>query len=118
MRLKKREPSAITFGLFNVFSFGSDEDMIAGFGSLEKAEIAWHAVRDEFLERWDMWGRPAAWWRFEPGVPPDIRSGPHAIITEADAAEWARIDKARRAHLTSIGIDPTPPRSYRPFGYD
>ena len=91
---------------------------MAAFGSLERAERVWRSVREEFLRRWDLWGMPAAWWRFEPGIPEDIRSGPHAIITDADAAECDRIEDARRRYLSSIGIDPTPDRQSDPFGSD
>lgn len=116
MRRSRRQQREVPFGHFRVFAFGSDEEMVASFGSLLEAERAWTAARDEFLERWDLWGRPAAWWRFEPGVPDDIRSGPHAIITDADADEWARIEQVRRRYLLSVGIDPAPHRKFSPFG--
>lgn len=117
MRPRKRRRQ-IPFYYFQVFAFGSEQELVAAFGSLEEAESVWRSVRDEFLERWDLWGRPAAWWQFEPGVPDDIRSGPHAILTEADAAEWRRIEEARRRHLLSNGIDPAPHRQFVPFGSD
>ncbi len=111
---KKRHDS-ITFIDFKVFTFGSDEELIAGYGSLEDAELAWMAIRDEFLERWNLWGMPQAWWRFEPGIPEDLRSGPALILTEADADTWRGIDLARRPFRWSRGVDPTPSRS-GPFG--
>jgi hypothetical protein len=111
MRRRKR---VITFDHFRVFTFGSDEELVAIFGSLEEAERVWQSIRDDFLERWDLWGRPEAWWRFEPGIPEELRSGPPAIITEADAAEWRSIEQARRRYLLSIGADPTPPPRHAP----
>lgn len=117
MRWRKRR-RGLSFGHFHVFTTGSDEELVAAFGSLERAERVWRSVREEVLERWDRWGMPAAWWRFEPGIPDDIRSGPHAIITAADAAEWERIESARRRYLANIGIDPTPTRDVGHFGFD
>jgi hypothetical protein len=117
MRWRKR-PRQIPFDHFRLFTFGSDEELVAVFGSLEKAAGVWRSVRDDFLERWDLWGMPEAWWRFEPGIPADLRRGPPAILTTADAAEWARIEQARRQYLVSIGIDPARPRQFVPFGSD
>ncbi len=116
MPLRKRRE--IPFDHFRLFTFGSQDELVDAFGSLEEAEVAWRSVRDHFLERWDLWGRPEAWWLFEPGIPEDLREGPHAIITNADAAEWERIEQARRRYLVSIGIDPAPPRRFVPFGSD
>ncbi len=111
-----RRHRPIPFEQFRVFTFGSDAELRARFGTLDAAARAWRAARDEFLRRWDLWGRPEAWWRFEPGVPDDLRSGPPAIITAADADEWARIEAGRRRYLASIGVDPVPPRRGTPFG--
>lgn len=83
---------------FKVFTFGSEEEFLGTFGSLERAKAEWDAVRDEFLERWNLWGMPSAWWMFEPDVPADLRRGPHAILTEDDADEWTRIEMARRRY--------------------
>ncbi len=105
----------IAFVQFRVFSFGSDEELIASFGSLEEAGEEWVLVRDTFLERWKLWGMPQAWWRFEPGIPDNLRTGPALILTEADADEWRSIDMERRRYLVSLGLDPTPDRS-EPFG--
>lgn len=113
---KSRRRRVIPFEYFRLFTFGSDIEMVESFGSLDEAERVWRSVRDEFLHRWDLWGRPAAWWRFEPGVPSQLRSGPHAIITSADADEWDRIEQGRRRYLVSIGIDPAPQRRHQPFG--
>jgi hypothetical protein len=112
---RKQQPE-ITFEYFRVFTFGSDVELVAMFGSLARAELVWAAVREEFLRRWDLWGMPEAWWRFEPGVPDELRRGPHAIITDADAAVWDRLEKSRRHYLTSIGISPTPQRRHVAFG--
>ena len=98
----------ITFVQFRMFCFGSDEELIANWGSLEEAEREWNLVKETFLERWNMWGMPQAWWRFEPDVPEDLRTGPSMILSNADAEEWRRIDMARRRYLVSLGIDPTP----------
>ena len=112
MGRRKKEPE-ISFPRFQVFAFGSEVELLEAFGSLERAEAEWRAVRDRFLEGWNLWGMPAAWWRFEPGVPDDIRSGPHAIITARDMAEWERIEAARRRYLAERGLDaalpPSPP---------
>ncbi len=116
--MRRRGSQDIPFEHFRVFTFGSDEELEATFGSLEEAARAWRATRDEFMERWDLWGRPEAWWRFEPGIPDRLRSGPPAIITDADAAEWHRIDQQRRRYLLSIGVDPAPDRGFAPFGSD
>ena len=105
----------ITFVQFRIFSFGSDEEFIVSFGSLEEAGREWALVREAFLEQWTLWGMPQAWWRFEPDVPDDLRTGPALILTEADADEWRSIDMARRRYLVSVGMDPTPDRS-GPFG--
>lgn len=102
----KRPSDKINFAHFRAFTFGSDEEMIATFGSMDVAEREWLALRDDFLDRWNMWGMPQAWWRFEPGVPEELRTGPPVIFDERDAAEWDRIDAARREYLRSIGIDP------------
>ena len=118
MRRRKGRRDTISFGDFKLFAFGGDAELVAGFGFLEAAESRWHAVREEFLERWDLWGMPAAWWRFEPGIPEDLRRGPDAILTDADADAWRRIEQSRRLYLVSIGIDPTPPRRCAPFGAD
>ena len=101
----------ITFVEFKVFAFGSDEELVGTYGSIEEAERAWGRVRSEFLDRWNLWGMPQAWWRFEPGIPDDLRSGPALILTDADADEWRAIDMSRRRFLVSRGIDPTPDRS-------
>ena len=109
----RRQNRDIPFAHFRVFTFGSDEDLVAVFGSLDRAENAWLSIRDEFLERWDLWGMPEAWWRFEPGIPGELRTGPPAIITNDDATEWDRIEQARRRYLLSIGIDPARPRRHQ-----
>jgi len=115
--MKRRNKSnPIRFDHFRLFTFGSREELVRAFGSMDRAREVWLSMKDEFLERWDLWGMPDAWWHFEPGVPEDIRSGPHAIITESDALEWERIEMARRRYLVTLGIDPTPPRGDRPFG--
>ena len=112
----RRKPSPkITFVEFKVFSLGSDEELIASYGSLEAAGRQWALVREVFLQRWNLWGMPQAWWRFEPSVPDDLRTGPALILTEADADKWRSIDLARRRYLASLGIDPTSDRS-SPFG--
>ena len=105
MRRRKRVPT-IPFGYFRLFTFGSDQELVAAFGSLEEAERVWQSVRDEFLTRWRLWGMPEAWWRFEPAIPEDLRRGPHAIITEATLARGMTIDQARREYLRSLGLDP------------
>ncbi len=107
--MRRREPG-ITFEHFRLFTFGSDEELVAAFGSIETAEGVWNSIRDEFLLRWNMWGMPEAWWRFEPGIPAELRSGPAAIFNNADAAKWRSIERARRRYLLSIGIDPISPR--------
>ena len=114
-RARTRE---IPFRYFQLFTFGSDEELTNGFGSVAEAERVWASVRDDFLERWDLWGMPQAWWRFEPDIPEELRKGPHAILTDADAATWQRIEMGRRRYLVSRGIDPAPPRRYVPFGSD
>lgn len=106
----------IPFEYFRVFTFGSDVELIAKFGSLERAERVWGAVKGEFLSRWDLWGMPEAWWRFEPGIPDALRRGPHAILTAADATAWDELEDARRAYLSRVGIRPTPPRGGAGFG--
>lgn len=116
MRRRRKQTTEIPFFHFKVFTFGSEEEFVGTFGSLERAKAEWDAVRDEFLERWDLWGMPSAWWMFEPDVPADLRRGPHAILTEDDADEWTRIEMARRRYLVSIGIDPARPRRHAPFG--
>ena len=112
----RRQPEPeISFLEFRVFSFGSDEELVTAFGSLAEAESHWTKIREEFLDRWNLWGMPQAWWRFEPGVPDDLRTGPALILKEADADEWRGIDIARRSYLVSLDIDPTTARS-RPLG--
>jgi hypothetical protein len=113
---RRTRQADIPFEYFRAFTFGSDVELVAVFGSLPRAERAWLAVKDEFLRRWDLWGMPEAWWRFEPGVPEELRRGPHAIITDADAAAWHRLESARRRYLSSIGISPTPQRRHVAFG--
>jgi hypothetical protein len=104
---RRRHRDLISFDYFRLFTFGSAEELVAAFGSLEGAERIWSSIRDEFMERWNLWGMPEAWWRFEPGVPPELAGGPHAIITDADAAAWDRVAEGRRRYLREIGIDPT-----------
>lgn len=111
-------PQQITFGEFRAFTFGSPVELAGFFGSIDGARTRWFAVRNEFMQRWDLWGRPEAWWLFEPDVPAELRTGPAAVITEADAAAWNRLDEARREYLLSIGVDPTPDRRHTPFGTD
>lgn len=108
----------ITFSEFKAFTFGSAGELIAVFGDLARAEQRWEEVRETFLERWDLWGRPEAWWRFEPGIPEALRTGPSAVITYGDAEVWNQLDRDRRAYLESIGIDPEPDRSFTAFGTD
>ncbi len=116
MRRRRKQTTLIPFFHFKVFTFGSEEEFLGTFGSLERAGAEWEAVRDEFLDRWDLRGMPSAWWMFEPGLPEELRRGPHAIITEADAVEWERLEMARRRYLVSIGIDPVRPRRHAAFG--
>lgn len=104
-----RRKRGIPFELFQAFTFGSDEELVITFGSLEAAEKAWNDVSEEFFAHWDLWGMPEAWWRFEPGVPNELRRGPSLILTEADARTWERLEGARREYLSSLGIDPTSP---------
>ena len=111
MRRHENPEPEISFLQFRVFSFGSDEEFITAFGSLAEAEEEWNMIRAEFLDRWNLWGMPQAWWRFEPDVPEELRTGPALILTESDADEWRSIDMARRRFLVSIGVDPTPDRS-------
>lgn len=115
MRRRKRVPT-IPFGYFRLFTFGSDQELVGAFGSLDQAERVWQSVRDEFLSRWRLWGMPEAWWRFEPEIPEDLRSGPHAIITEGDARAWDTIDQARREYLRSLGLDPQRAWQSKPSG--
>lgn len=115
---KRKNGEDIPFDVFKAFTFGSAAELISTFGSLEAARDRWFEVRGEFLERWDLWGRPEAWWLFEPDIPQDLRAGPPAVITYADADQWNRLDRARRDYLSSIGIDPSPERRYTPFGTD
>lgn len=100
---------------YQVFAFGSDEELIAVFGSLDAAAAAWHRIQDRFLERWNLWGMPQAWWRFESSVPEELRLGPALVLDEADAEAWRTLDLARRRFLAARGVDPTPPIG-RPFG--
>ncbi len=88
--------------------------MIGSFGSLEQAEAQWARVKERFMKRWNLWGMPQAWWRFEPGIPEELRCGPALILTDADADTVRELDEARRRYLRSIGIDPTPEIG-RPF---
>jgi hypothetical protein len=111
----RRPNPEITFHHFQVFTFGSDEEYVAVFGSVDNAERVWSTVRDEFLDRWNLWGMPEAWWRFEPEIPAELRSGPSMILSNADATKWNTIERARRQYLLTIGIDPTPPPR-RAFG--
>ena len=106
-RRKHTEDDQLDFDLFQLFAFGSDEELLAGFGSLERAEEAWLEARDDFLARWKLWGMPQAWWRFEPDIPDELRRGPHAILVDDHADEWRRLEQARRRYLVSRGIDPT-----------
>ena len=114
MRRRRSNRHVITFAHYRVFTFGNDEELVRSFGSIERAEAEWNRVRSAFLRAWNLWGMPEAWWRFEPGVPDELRVGPALIITEADADELGKLDRARRRYLTSRGIDPTPPIG-RPF---
>lgn len=106
--MRRREPE-ITFQHFQVFTFGSDEEYVAVFGSVDNAARVWNSVRDEFLDRWNLWGMPEAWWRFEPEVPAELRRGPSVILSNADATKWKNLEHSRRQYLLGIGIDPTPP---------
>lgn len=114
----RRNNRAIPFEYFRVFTFGSEEELVATFGSLDEARTVWESIRDEFLERWGLQGMPEAWWRFEPAVPEDLRSGPPAILTYGDAAEWERLEEKRRQYLESIGIDPARRLPRAAFGSD
>jgi hypothetical protein len=107
--MRRRRPRAIPFEYFRLFTFGSDQELMAAFGSLDEAERVWRSMHDEFLARWRLWGMPEAWWRFEPAVPDDLRRGPHAIITEGDARRWDAIERGRKRYLQSLGIDPRRP---------
>lgn len=104
--MRRSRTRGISFDQFRLFAFGSDEELVAAFGSLKQAGDAWLSVREQFLERWHLWGMPEAWWRFEREIPDELRCGPHAIITAEDAAQWRRIDTGRRAYLSSLGVDP------------
>ena len=108
--MRRRHPPErpIGFSHFQAFAFGSDAELVAAFGSLDAAATEWGRVRDEFLAEWDLWGRPQAWWRFEPGVPDDLRTGPPQILTNADGDAWRSLEQARRRYLVSVGIDPIP----------
>jgi hypothetical protein len=112
-RRRSNKP-VITFGHYRVFTFGNDEELIRSFGSIEEAEVEWARLRSTFMEAWNLWGMPEAWWRFEPGVPDELRVGPAMILTAADADELRELDRARRRYLTTKGIDPMPPIG-RPF---
>lgn len=111
---RRKKETEISFQYFQLFAFGSDVELTEAFGDLGRAEAAWRSVRDRFLEGWNLWGMPSAWWRFEAGVPDDLRSGPHAIITERDMAEWDRIEAARRRYLAELGMGGDPPRPRTP----
>ncbi len=113
--MKRSKTPSISFELFRLFTFGGDEELVAAFGSLRRAGEVWESVRDEFLARWNLWGMPEAWWRFEAGIPDALRRGPDAIITADDAATWQRLDHDRRAYLVSRGIDPVQHRRAQPF---
>ena len=106
----RRRQSHITFDDFRAFTFGSAEELAAAYGSLDRARKRWQSVRSAFLERWDLWGMPEAWWRFEPGIPDELRSGPSMILSRRDNDEWERLEASRRRYLEHLGIDPTPPR--------
>lgn len=114
MARRRSEKPVITFLHYQLFTFGSDEELIRTFGSLGRAEAEWKRVRDAFLRRWNLWGMPEAWWRFEPDIPGELRRGPALLLTDADAAALTELDAARRRYLVDRGIDPTPPIG-RPF---
>ncbi len=118
MRAGRQSSSDISFREFQAFTFGSVAELTAVFGSIDTARSRWQQVRSDFMEHWDLWGRPEAWWLFEPGIPDELRSGPPAVITYADAERWNRLDEARRRYLRSMGIDPQPTRRYTAFGED
>ena len=54
MRRRRKRTTEIPFPHFKVFTFGSEEEFLGTFGSLEHAEAEWETVRDDFLERWDL----------------------------------------------------------------
>ena len=114
LRRRSRTPE-ITFAHYRVFTFGSDEELIRFFGSIEHADREWNRMKTAFLAGWNLWGMPEAWWRFEAGIPEELRVGPPMILSDDDAAALHELDQARRGFLTSRGIDPTPPIG-RPFG--
>ncbi len=116
MRRRKDEQPEIEFFHFRIFAFGSDEELVGAFGSLDQAHAEWQRVRDAFLERWNLWGMPQAWWRFEPDVPDDLRRGPALILSVDDADAWRDLEQRRRRYLVSQSIDPAPDRTPRPFG--
>jgi hypothetical protein len=118
VRANGKPNNEISFREFQAFTFGSLGELEVVFGSEAAARRRWDEIRTDFLDQWDLWGRPEAWWLFEPGVPEELRAGPSAIITSADARRWDELDRARRDHLRSIGIDPTPKRRYTAFGTD
>lgn len=118
MRSSRKPAAEISFPEFQALTFGSVADLEAVFGSMAAARSRWQEVRHDFMERWDLWGRPEAWWMFEPGIPDELRAGPAAVITYADADQWRTLDAARQEYLRSIGIDPTPERRHTPFGSD
>lgn len=116
MRFRRRSVAdSIPFEQYQLLATGSDEELVAGFGSIEAARSRWFEVRDTYLEHWNMWGMPQAWWRFEPDIPDHLRVGPAAILSERDGDVWRELDRARRRYLVELGIDPAPPRRRRPF---
>ena len=117
-RMPRKASPDISFREFQAFTFGSQAELETVFGSVAAAQERWNAVRDQFLEQWDLWGRPEAWWLFEPDVPEELRAGPPAVITYADADRWRMLDAARQEYLRSLDIDPRPERRHTPFGSD
>jgi len=98
-RRRARRPSLVELTLLG---FGSDEELIAYYGSLERAAAAWRRHREEVMAHWPN-GRPQAWWRFEPEVPDDLRTGPPLVLTRADARAWDELEARRRAFLAARG---------------
>ncbi len=97
--VRRSRPSLVELTLLG---FGSDEELVAYYGSLEEAADAWRRHRSEVLARWPN-GRPQAWWRFEPGIPEDLRRGPHLVLTRADTRVWDELEDRRRAFLARRG---------------
>jgi len=113
-RMPRKASPDISFREFQAFTFGSQAELETVFGSVAAAQERWNAVRDQFLEQWDLWGRPEAWWLFEPDVPEELRAGPPAVITSAHADRWRAPEAARQAALRPLDIHPGPETRHTP----